>query len=693
MYKRLKYKVVIIQPARTLEGEIFFEEGMTAITGPNGSGKSMVLEMIQFAEFGTAALRGATKTYQSVEVELDWVVNEEKYSVGRTLNNARLKGPEGDMAVGTKPVNLAILNIHKYSYGVYKIANLCAQGEIEALGNMLPTARKNMVDEVIGLKALDSLADFIQKEVSEKNTAIKTLEPLVVKPTVVIKPEGLQTKEFYEGLATQLLLQSNRKHLLQATIAKPIKEPLVAKLSDEDSKLAEYENIESQRQTLMTHYSLLTKQKNAIPAFKEVGEVKLHIDDAYLDSMQASEVERLRLLQNVTNMEAEQSRIRTPSRNAEELAKAEAANTLHDRWKQKQSMIANRVPHDCPKCSHHWDDEDPRLKTEFADVPDEEPVMTLTTKQVNDEKALLPNIERVIEMGRQILAEATKAALIEDVSETINAIKAARTAYAAAEQDRARKVNYDSVSDQLAVIDRAFVDLPDRTDAISLIKAARLNVEEYQRQKVIYDAALLERTNAEAELVTLPNDLEAQIAANTAGSRALLVYETQVKAYDEAFKKYEELFDSVEVLKDALADWKAGKAAVVELRARVKGYIVPALNSVASSLLSEMTGGVLSWVQVNEDFEISVDGQDISTLSGAGKGVANLALRLALGQVLTHKAFPVVLLDEIDASFDDERAAYTAACVRRLSSVFKQVLIVSHKPGLEADHVINLGVK
>ncbi len=693
MYKRLKYKVVIKQPARTIEGEIVFEQGMTAITGPNGSGKSMVLEMIQFAEFGTSALRGATKTYESIDVELDWVVNGVPYSVERSLGHALLICNGARQATGTKPVNLAILKIHGYSYDVYKLANLCAQGEIEALGTMRPGERKAMVDEVIGLNALDNLSDFIQKEITAKNTAISTLEPLVVKPEAPVKPEGMQPREFYEVVAKTLGQQVQRKAILASIIAKPIKEPLAAKFAEDDDNLASYEAMEVQRQTLMAHYSLLQNQRNAIPAFKEVGEVKLHAEDSQLDVYRTEEAERLRLGQNRSNIAAEKVRLRLPVHTLVELAKAEAANIMHDRWKQKQVMIANRVPHDCPACQHHWDDEDPRLKTEFADVPDDEPVMTLTTKQVADEKALLPNVDRVDELNKQIDALDEQGRKFTPRYEVIIAIEAARKAYAAAEQDRASKKTYDNLTQQLADIDAAFAELPDRSDAISFIKAARENVAEFQRQKLVYDAALLERTTAQQELDALPADLEDQVGANYIANNAALVYETKLTAYNEALKKYQELFDSVEVLKAALADWKAGKTAVAELRARVKGYIVPALNSVASALLSEMTGGELSWLQVNEDFEISVDGQDISTLSGAGKGVANLALRFALGQVLTHKAFPVVLLDEIDASFDDARAAYTAACVRRLSSVFKQVLIVSHKQGLVADHNIQLGAK
>jgi DNA repair protein SbcC/Rad50 len=44
-----------------------------------------------------------------------------------------------------------------------------------------------------------------------------------------------------------------------------------------------------------------------------------------------------------------------------------------------------------------------------------------------------------------------------------------------------------------------------------------------------------------------------------------------------------------------------------------------------------MTGGQRSVVVVDQEFDVTVDGQRLDTLSGSGKAVANLALRLGLG--------------------------------------------------------------
>jgi hypothetical protein len=61
------------------------------------------------------------------------------------------------------------------------------------------------------------------------------------------------------------------------------------------------------------------------------------------------------------------------------------------------------------------------------------------------------------------------------------------------------------------------------------------------------------------------------------------------------------------------------------------------------------------WSSTRE-FDVVVDGQRLDTLSGSGKAVANLALRLGLGQVLTNNVLSVFVGDEIDASMDEDRA-------------------------------------
>ncbi len=87
------------------------------------------------------------------------------------------------------------------------------------------------------------------------------------------------------------------------------------------------------------------------------------------------------------------------------------------------------------------------------------------------------------------------------------------------------------------------------------------------------------------------------------------------------------------------------------------------------------------------------DGQRLDTLSGSGKAVANLALRLGLGQVLTNNVLSLFVGDEIDASMDDDRAGDLHNCIQGLAGKISQIIHISHKPGVEADWSLTLNTE
>lgn len=103
-----------------------------------------------------------------------------------------------------------------------------------------------------------------------------------------------------------------------------------------------------------------------------------------------------------------------------------------------------------------------------------------------------------------------------------------------------------------------------------------------------------------------------------------------------------------------------------------------------------MTGGELNTIVVDHEFDITVQDAPIHTLSGSGKAVANLAVRIGLGQVLTNKRFSLFMADEIDGSMDSERAEFTANALQSLTKFINQVILVTHK-NPEADHYVQLG--
>lgn len=162
-----------------------------------------------------------------------------------------------------------------------------------------------------------------------------------------------------------------------------------------------------------------------------------------------------------------------------------------------------------------------------------------------------------------------------------------------------------------------------------------------------------------------------------------------IRQYDTYKKAYDTLLEKVETLGTEVENYDTAIVGLRNLKTSIKSYLVPSLNKVASAYLAQMTDGARSSVVISENFDIVVDGQPMEALSGSAKAVANLAIRLALGQTLTNSVFSVLMADEIDAAMDKERAEYTAKCLRKLTSKISQIIIISHKK-LEADNYVEL---
>jgi DNA repair exonuclease SbcCD ATPase subunit len=166
-------------------------------------------------------------------------------------------------------------------------------------------------------------------------------------------------------------------------------------------------------------------------------------------------------------------------------------------------------------------------------------------------------------------------------------------------------------------------------------------------------------------------------------------YETEENHYESLCVKYQTAKDELTLLTHKNAQLELAKKAVKEVKSRVQSHLIPSLNNVASSLMSEMTGGEYTSVVVGDSFEVEVDGQPLRTLSGSAKDLANLTLRIALGRIITHRVMGFMLLDEIDSAMDDTRASYTWDCIERITPQIGQVIQASHKD-LTSDNTINV---
>jgi exonuclease SbcC len=123
--------------------------------------------------------------------------------------------------------------------------------------------------------------------------------------------------------------------------------------------------------------------------------------------------------------------------------------------------------------------------------------------------------------------------------------------------------------------------------------------------------------------------------------------------------------------------------ALTDLRNELNSTLRPDLSDLASSFLSDLTDGRYSELELDEEYSARVldNGDPQSVISGGEEDVTNLAIRLAISQMIAERAgqpLSMLLLDEIFGSLDDSRRNAVIDLLRSLADRFSQVILVTH---------------
>jgi exonuclease SbcC len=147
----------------------------------------------------------------------------------------------------------------------------------------------------------------------------------------------------------------------------------------------------------------------------------------------------------------------------------------------------------------------------------------------------------------------------------------------------------------------------------------------------------------------------------------------------EAELRRRELFEArrVQLLQDEL------DRALSELRTDLNQQLRPELSEIASSFLTDLTRGRYDELELNENYEplLLDDGASKPVISGGEEDVANLALRLAISQMIADRAgqpLSLLVLDEIFGSLDEDRRTAVVELLRSLADRFPQVILITH---------------
>jgi exonuclease SbcC len=331
---------------------------------------------------------------------------------------------------------------------------------------------------------------------------------------------------------------------------------------------------------------------------------------------------------------------------------------------------------------------------------------------------------------RQQIADADTAAkafekAIEDTQGVINR----RTAL---EGDRTREQSLiQTLNTELGTLAAAY---DAARDAVVTEELGRLKPRHDQYNRLAGAADRMERATAAVAKATL--NLDKAKASNTvnrarraglgfavpadaeAATAALVTLNTQAATLDtehtglqrrqtQAAAALSSARQRVEESKKREGELKAAKieAAMNEtlakelkaLRVKLNASIIPELSAAASEILSMLTGGRYTVLDLDSDFNVSIMDGDVAktVISGGEEDVKDIALRLALCGMIqqrTGRPMSLLILDEIFGSLDADRRQAVCDCMVGLKGMFDQIILISHIEGTSevADHTIHL---
>ncbi|MCE5313675.1 MAG: SMC family ATPase [Armatimonadota bacterium] len=200
-----------------------------------------------------------------------------------------------------------------------------------------------------------------------------------------------------------------------------------------------------------------------------------------------------------------------------------------------------------------------------------------------------------------------------------------------------------------------------------------------------------------AELAFSPKEREELIrkfeaASSSLGDSALQlerqmgevkVASTMLTAVEREEDQYKSKLENLKQKRSERMHLEIVAQAMDRLRAELNDRIRPELEAIASELLSMMTDGRYNTLEINDSYQATIrdDGELKPVISGGEDDIVNLALRLAISQMIADRAgqsFSLLILDEVFGSLDDVRRDNVVSLLQNLKNRFEQIILITH---------------
>lgn len=221
------------------------------------------------------------------------------------------------------------------------------------------------------------------------------------------------------------------------------------------------------------------------------------------------------------------------------------------------------------------------------------------------------------------------------------------------------------------------------------VQQAKRQLEQTQKriQELAYDAQEYQRVS-EQYTKCQGNLRDAETRVHVLQER-VQQREAQVATLEEQWRRVQEHLRELRELERKITRDTIVRDWLKSFGDMLNGEVVPELQERASELLSLLTDGRYTQLQISEDFEFNVIDEDRPKpiVSGGEEDIVNLSLRLAMAEMIcerTGQPLGLLVLDEVFGSLDADRRENALQLLRRLRDRFDQIIIISHIEEIQA---------
>jgi len=293
------------------------------------------------------------------------------------------------------------------------------------------------------------------------------------------------------------------------------------------------------------------------------------------------------------------------------------------------------------------------------------------TRRISELEASLGPVPRPYDQARH-------EALVPRIRELEPLALQAERLRGAADRGAAASAELETVAAERASASRAVDELRSRVTELGFTEQAYREARDAE--------ATAERTRRDAEL--------ALVRARGESAAAAEAVEAAVRRRAERVERERE----AQAAGVELALHQELDRALSELRTELNATLRPDLSELASGFLRDLTNGRYTDLELDEDYGATLldDGDPKAVISGGEEDVANLALRLAISQMIAERAgqpLSLLILDEIFGSLDEDRRAAVVDLLRSLADRFPQVILITHIDSVREgfDRVVRVG--